>query len=77
MEKLSDEMMMMASTSTSLSQVQWYQMELTPETTPMIKFGPQNTPIVILMRGRYCETLLGVRSVEEVKRKVQEMMALP
>jgi len=57
--------------------VNWYQMELTLETTPMIKFGPQNTPIVIFMRGKYCETLLGVRMREEVERKVTKMMEMP
>lgn len=54
--------------------VKWYEMQLTEKTTPMIKFGPQNCPIVVLMRGMYCETLLGIRGVEEVETKVREML---
>ena len=53
--------------------VQWYEMELTSETSPMIKFGPQNCPIMFLFRGSWCETLLGIRSSEEVEKKVREM----
>lgn len=54
--------------------VRWFEMQLTQKTTPMIKFGPQNCPIVVLMRGTYCETLLGTREIETVKGKVREMM---
>ncbi|KAK5940206.1 hypothetical protein PMZ80_007626 [Knufia obscura] len=54
--------------------VRWYEMQLTAKTTPMIKFGPQNCPIVVLMRGMYCETLLGIRGAEEVEKKVREMV---
>jgi hypothetical protein len=39
--------------------VRFFQMEITPETAPMIKFGIQNTPIFILYRQRWCETILG------------------
>jgi hypothetical protein len=39
--------------------VKFYQMELTPETAPMIKFGIQNTPIFIAYRGKWCQTVLG------------------
>lgn len=39
--------------------VKFFQMELTPETAPMIKFGIQNTPIFILYRQRWCQTILG------------------
>lgn len=39
--------------------VQVHVMELTPETTPMIKFGVQNCPIFIFLQGKYCETILG------------------
>lgn len=53
--------------------VRWYEMQLTEKTTPMIKFGPQNCPIVVLMKGTYCEMLLGIRGVEEVERKVRDM----
>ena len=53
--------------------VQWYEMELTSETSPMIKFGPQNCPIVFLFRGMWCETLLGIRGAEEVEKKVRDM----
>jgi len=49
-------------------------MPLTQKTTPMIKFGPQNCPIVVLMRGTYCETLLGIREMREVEQKAQEMI---
>jgi len=55
--------------------VRWYEMQLTEKTTPMIKFGPQNCPIVVLMKGVYCETLLGVRGVDEVEVKVRGMVA--
>ena len=55
--------------------VKWYEMQLTQKTTPMIKFGPQNCPIVVLMRGTYCETLLGTRNVEVIEKKVGEMVA--
>ena len=41
------------------SDVRFFQMELTPETAPMIKFGIQNTPIFILYRQKWCQTLLG------------------
>lgn len=58
-----------------LNGLKWYEMQLTDKTTPMIKFGPQNCPIVILMKGFYCETLLGVRGAEEVERKVLDMLA--
>ena len=54
--------------------VQWYEMELTSETSPMIKFGPQNCPIVFLFRGTWCETLLGVRGSEDVEKKAREMV---
>lgn len=54
--------------------VKWYEMPLTAKTTPMIKFGPQNCPIVVLMRGMFCETLLGVRGGDEVEKKVEAMM---
>jgi len=54
--------------------VKWYEMQLTEKTTPMIKFGPQNCPIVVLMKGSYCETLLGISGVEEVERKVRQMV---
>jgi len=57
--------------------VKWYEMQLTEKTTPMIKFGPQNCPILVLMRGSYCETLLGIRGVEEVERKVRQMVDRP
>lgn len=40
-------------------QVRFFQMELTPETAPMIKFGIQNTPIFIGYRQRWCQTVLG------------------
>jgi hypothetical protein len=39
--------------------VKVYEMELTPETAPMIKFGIQNTPIFIAYRGKWCQTVLG------------------
>ena len=54
--------------------VKWYEMQLTEKTAPMIKFGPQNCPIVVLLRGSYCETLLGISGVEEVERKVGQMV---
>jgi len=57
--------------------VKWYEMQLTEKTTPMIKFGPQNCPILVLMRGLYCETLLGVRGVKEVENRVQQMLDRP
>ena len=55
-------------------ELKWYEMQLTEKTTPMIKFGPQNCPIIILMKGMYCETMLGVRGADEVERKVVAML---
>lgn len=48
--------------------VRFFKMELTPQTAPMIKFGIQNTPIFILLRGKWCETILGadMRRVEQL-----------
>jgi thioredoxin-like negative regulator of GroEL len=48
--------------------VRFFQMELTPETAPMIKFGIQNTPIFILYRQRWCQTILGndLRTLERL-----------
>lgn len=40
-------------------EVKFFQMELTPETAPMIKFGIQNTPIFILYQQKWCQTILG------------------
>lgn len=54
--------------------MKWYEMPMIAETTPMIKFGVQNCPVVILMRGTWARTLLGVRGVEEVERGVREMV---
>lgn len=71
---LSDLVQLSQSQSLQSSGLRWYEMELTDRTTPMIKFGPQNCPIVILMKGVYCETLLGVRGVDEVERKVMDML---
>lgn len=50
------------------SRVRFFQMELTPETAPMIKFGIQNTPIFILYRQAWCQTILGadLRGLEEL-----------
>lgn len=55
-------------------ELKWYEIQLTEKTTPMIKFGPQNCPIIILMKGMYCETMLGVRGANEVERKVVAML---
>ena len=58
--------------------VRFYQMELTPETAPMIKFGIQNTPIFIGYRARWCHTILGpdfrglVRVLDEQVEKMGE-----
>lgn len=54
--------------------VKWYEMPMIAETTPMIKFGVQNCPVVVLMRGEWARTLLGIRGVEEVERGVREMV---
>ena len=54
--------------------VQFYEMEMTNKTTPMIKFGPQNCPLVLLFRGEWCETLLGIRSIDAVEQAVQRMV---
>lgn len=56
------------------SEVKFYEMEMMASTTPMIKFGPQNCPIVFLFRGTWCETLLGVKNTEEVEKHVQAML---
>jgi hypothetical protein len=39
--------------------VRFFQMELTPDTAPMIKFGIQNTPIFIAYKQAWCQTVLG------------------
>ena len=58
--------------------VRLFQMELTPETAPMIKFGIQNTPIFILYRQRWCQTILGAdmraleRLLDEQDRQLPE-----
>jgi hypothetical protein len=46
----------------------FYRMELSPTTAPMIKFGIQNTPIFILYRQRWCQTILGndLRGLEKL-----------
>lgn len=54
--------------------LKWYELPLSVTLSPFIKFGPQNCPIVILMRGSYCETLLGVRDGSEVEQKVIAML---
>lgn len=54
--------------------VKFYEMEMTGKTTPMIKFGPQNCPLVFLFRGLWCRTLLGIRSIEEVDAAIREML---
>lgn len=54
--------------------VKFYEMEMTAKTTPMIKFGPQNCPLVFLFRNLWCKTLLGIRSIEEVEKGIQEML---
>lgn len=40
----------------------------------MIKFGVQNCPVVVLMKGEWARTLLGIRGVEEVETAVREMI---
>ena len=47
--------------------VQFYRMELTQKTQPMIKFSVANTPILIAMNGISCSTLLGgdMRTLEK------------
>lgn len=54
--------------------IQWYEMPMIAETTPMIKFGVQNCPVVVLMKGTWARTLLGIRNVEEVEKGVREMI---
>lgn len=51
--------------------VQFYQMEITKDTQPMIKFSGHNCPILILMKGKWCETLLG-GGVRDLRRKIEE-----
>ncbi|KAK5071264.1 hypothetical protein LTR64_007767 [Lithohypha guttulata] len=55
--------------------VKFYEMEMMASTTPMIKFGPQNCPIVFLFRGTWCETLLGIGGIEVVEEHVRGMLA--
>lgn len=55
-----------------MPEAQFYTMELTKEISPMIKFGPQNCPIFIVMKGRRCETVLGWRGLEAKAREVLE-----
>ena len=58
--------------------VKVYEMEITKDTQPMIKFSAHNCPIFIVMGGGgkgergWCETLLGggEKGVKEVKRVV-------
>lgn len=57
-------------------QVRFFQMEMTKDTTPMIKFGPQNCPLFIFMRGRYCETEYGRIGVDGVREKCRRMMEM-
>lgn len=54
--------------------VKFYEMEMMASTTPMIKFGPQNCPIVFLFRGTWCETLLGIVGIEVVEEHVRGML---
>lgn len=56
--------------------VRFFQMEMTKDTTPMIKFGPQNCPLFIFMRGRYCETEYGRIGVEGVRERCRRMVAM-
>lgn len=57
--------------------VRIYEMEMTNKTTPMIKFGPQNCPLVFLFRGTWCKTLLGIRDIQEVEAAIGEMLERP
>ncbi|KAK5084469.1 hypothetical protein LTR05_005545 [Lithohypha guttulata] len=54
--------------------VKFYEMEMMASTTPMIKFGPQNCPIVFLFKGTWCETLLGIGGIEVVEEHVRGML---
>lgn len=52
------------------SHVDFCQMEFDIETTPLLKFGAQNTPILILMRSGKAETLLSPR-LEVLEEKMR------
>lgn len=62
--------------ATGDGKVRFFQMEMTKDTTPMIKFGPQNCPLFIFMRGRYCETEYGRIGVEGVRERCRRMVAM-
>jgi hypothetical protein len=51
--------------------IKFYQMELNPETQPLLKFGPQCMPVVSVIKGNWARMLLGVglEELEECIRK--------
>lgn len=54
--------------------VRFYVMEMTTETTPMLKFGVQNTPVFVIMDGKgKSETLLGA-DMEGLERKLDALV---
>lgn len=52
------------------------QIEYDKETSPMLKFGPQHTPIMVMIEARRCQTLLQP-SVRDAEAKIQEFFARP
>lgn len=56
--------------------VRFFEMPMTKDTTPMIKFGPWNCPLFIFMRGTFCRTEYGRIGVEGIRSICEEMVRM-
>jgi hypothetical protein len=54
--------------------VTFHKMELDATTSPMIKFGVQNTPIFVVMRDSKASTILGP-NMQALKHAVEAMLS--
>jgi hypothetical protein len=54
--------------------IAFHKMELDASTSPMIKFGVQNTPIFVVIKGSKASTVLGP-NMQALEHAVQAMLS--
>ena len=62
------------SLATEIEGVRFCQLDFSNETSMMFKFSPNQLPVVVLMRARWCRTLMSP-SMKELRAGIENLMS--